>query len=355
MVAVRKSSHRQKISHNIVRSLALSLALTLQFSSLPALASLVEMKQAEGKPVQASLALPVANIGNYLLPDGQISINGQLVEVGAVPEWLFDRHTVLTGTLIRLDLGTPAATPAAAPVNASNMNASASPSANPSVNPSVNQGSAQAVASSRLDGLVYFNGGDWLKNLRTNRISETVEAADGNTYVGRISTVTADNLSIDTLPGQTRTLALANVKNIVSPFSYRFSAQASDVKLSPDNGMTTCDASTATFALARPLGQPQSAIATQPRPRMFGVASKPVFTLPKSTLAGTEGGISKKAITAMITVDAANTLAPMIALPLTMALGQGRAENTLNGYTTINRLNDFIFQIPLVTSPTAKF
>ncbi len=351
MVAVRKSSHRQKISHNIVRSLALSLALTLQFSSLPALASLVEMKQAEGKPVQASLALPVANIGNYLLPDGQISVNGQLVEVGAVPEWLFDRHTVLTGTLIRLDLGTPTAAPAAAPASASNMNASASPS----VSPSANQGSAQAVASSRLDGLVYFNGGDWLKNLRTSRISETVEAADGNTYVGRISTVTADNLSIDTLPGQTRTLALANVKNIVSPFSYRFSAPASDVKLSPENGMTTCDASAATFALARPLGQPQSAIATQPRPRMFGGASKPVFTLPKSTLAGTEGGISKKAITAMVAADAANTLAPMIALPLTMALGQGRAENTLNGYTNANLLNDFFLKIPLVTSPTAKF
>jgi len=342
MVAARKSSHMQKFSHSIVRSLALSLALTLQFASLPALASLVEMKQAEGKPVQASLALPVANIGNYLLPDGQISVNGQLVEVGAVPEWLFDRHTILTGTLIRLDLGaTPASTQAAAPTNATN--------------PAISQGSAQAVASSRLDGLVYFNGGDWLKNLRTSRISETVEAADGNTYVGRISTVTADNLSIDTLPGQTRTLALANVKNIVSPFSYRFSAQASDVKLSPENGMTTCDATTATFALARPLGQSQSAVATQSRPRMFGVASKPVFTLPKSTLAGTEGGISKKAITAMITVDAANTLAPMIALPLTMALGQGRAENTLNGYTTANRINDFFLHIPLVTSPTAKF
>ena len=328
MVAARKSSHMQKILQSLACRLALSLALALQFTNLPALASLVEMKQAEGKPIQASLALPVANIGNYLLPDGQISVNGQLVEVGAVPEWLFDRHTILTGTLIRLDL---VATPA------------------------ISQGSAQAVASSRLDGLVYFNGGDWLKNLRTNRISETVEAADGNTYVGRISTVTADNLSIDTLPGQTRTLALANVKNIVSPFSYRFSAQASDVKLSPDNGMTTCDASTATFALARPLGQPQAATATQSRPRMFGVASKPVFTLPKSTLAGTEGGISKKAITAMITVDAANTLAPMIALPLTMALGQGRAENTLNGYTTANRINDFFLHIPLVTSPTAKF
>ncbi|CAN5298960.1 hypothetical protein BH11CYA1_BH11CYA1_22320 [soil metagenome] len=323
-------------------TLAALLALSLQFSTLTASASPVEMKQADGKPVQATLALPVPSIGSMLLPDGQISVNGQLVEVGAVPEWLFDRHTVLTGALIRLDLGAAAvavAPPAAGA--ASNL-----PSA----------GTAVSSPQSRLDGLVYFNGGDWLKNLRRNRISETVEALDGNSYVGRISTVTANDLTIDTLPGQSRTIALANVKNIVSPFAFRFSALASDVKLSPESGMTVCDASTASFALAQPLGSTGSAaLSSQPRPRMFGIASQPVLKLPKSTLAGTEGGISKKAITAMVTVDAANTLAPMIALPLTMALGQGRAENTLNGYTAANRLNDFFLHIPLVTSPTAKF
>ncbi|MBP9090765.1 hypothetical protein KBI23_07010 [bacterium] len=299
--------------------LALALALNLQFSSLAALASPVEMKQADGKPVQASLALPVASLGSMLLPDGQISVNGQLVEVGAVPEWLFDRHTVLTGTLIRLDL-------------------------------------AAATTSARLDGLVYFNGGDYLNNLRRSRISETVEAADGNTYVGRISTITSTSLSIDTLPGQTRTLALANVKNIVSPYCYRFSAPVSDVKLSPENGTTVCDASSATFTLSQ-LAQSQSqpALSSQPKARMFSGPSQAALKLPKSTLAGTEGGITRKAITAMIAVDAANTLAPMIALPLTMALGQGRAENTLNGYTAANNLNDFVLHIPLVAPPTAKF
>src|SRR3990167_6729158 len=101
MAAATKRAKMKKSS----LSLALSLALNLQLSSLAALASPVEMKQAEGKPVQATLALPVASLGSMLLPEGQISVNGQLVEVGAVPEWLFDRHTVLTGTLIRLDLG----------------------------------------------------------------------------------------------------------------------------------------------------------------------------------------------------------------------------------------------------------
>jgi hypothetical protein len=320
MAAARKSAASQMAKmQKITLSLGLALTLNLQLSGLAALASPVEMKQAEGKPVQATLALPVASLGSMLLPEGQVSVNGQLVEVGAVPEWLFDRHTVLTGTLIRLDL-------------------------------------AAGATSARLDGLVYFNGGDYLKNLRRSRISETVEAADGNTYVGRISTITSNSLSIDTLPGQTRTLALANVKNIVSPYCYRFSAPASDVKLSPENGTTVCDASSATFALSQlAQSQSQQAISGQPKARMFSGPSQAVLKLPKSTLAGTEGGITRKAITAMIAVDAANTLAPMIALPLTMALGQGRAENTLNGYTAANNLNDFVLHIPLVTSPTAKF
>lgn len=320
-------------AQKIALSLGLALALNIPLSSLAALASAVEMKQPQGKSVQASLALPVASIGSMLLPDGQISVNGQLVEVGAVPEWLFDRHTVLTGTLIRLDLGA---------------------------------GATSANTNSRLDGLVYFTGGDWLKNLRRSRISETVEAADGNTYVGRISTVTSDSLSIDTLPGQSRTLALANVKNIVSPYCYRFSAPASDVKLSPEDGSTICDASTATFALSQPLASlSQSAqspmtlqpgqTSGQPKQRMFSGPSPVALKLPKSTLAGTEGGITKKAIIAMVAVDAANTLAPIIALPLTMTIGQGRAENTLNGYTNANLINDFILKMPLVTPPTAKF
>lgn len=329
MAAARKLAASQMAKmQKITLSLGLALTLNLQLSGLAALASAVEMKQSEGKPVQASLALPAASIGSMLLPEGQISVNGQFVEVGAVPEWLFDRHTVLTGTLIRLDLGA---------------------------------GTTSASTSTRLDGLVYFNGGDWLKNLRRSRISETVEAADGNTYVGRISAVTPSTLSIDTLPGQTRNLALANVKNIVSPYCYRFSAPASDVKLSPETGITVCDASTVTFALSQPLAAlstlspSQQTLSGQPKSRMFSGPSQAVLKLPKSTLAGTEGGISRKAITAMIAVDAANTLAPMIALPLTMALGQGRAENTLNGYTAANNLNDFVLHIPLVTSPTAKF
>jgi len=290
-------------------------ALTLS-SPLCAFAAPVELRQAaDGKAAQGALILPVVSIGSLLLPSGQITVDGQNVEVGAVPEWLFDRHTVLTGVLIQLDVAGAAASPAA----------------------------------TSLNGLVYFNGGDWLKNLRRGRAKETIETADGQTYQGQIVSVTKDQISIDTLPGQSRNIALANVKNIISPCSYRFSAPASQVKLSPDTGITICDARSVTFAPAG--AQPRLASAFS----MRGSSSTPALKLPKSDLAGTEGGITKRAIALMITADAVNTIAPAIAIPLTATLGQRRASNTLNGYTEANLLNDFVFKIPLVTSPTARF
>ncbi len=312
------------------RQFARSFALASMTLLLPlsALAAPVELKQAaDGRAAQGALALPVSSIGSLLLPSGQITVEGQNVEVGAVPEWLFDRHTVLKGVLVQLDVAGPAG--ATAPT------APTTPTA--------------TTASSALSGLVYFNGGDWLKNLRRGRAKETIETADGQTYQGQITGITKDQIAIDLLPGQSKNIALANVKNIVSPYSYRFSAPAGEVKLSPDTGTTICDAGIVTFAPSS--SQPRLASMFTSRPG----SSTPVLKLPKSDLAGTEGGITKKAIAFMITADAVNTIAPAIAIPLTATLGIRRAENTLNGFTNANLANDFIFKIPLVTPPTSRF
>ncbi|HND67869.1 MAG TPA: hypothetical protein PL112_13815, partial [Candidatus Obscuribacter sp.] len=71
---------------------------------------------------------PVARIGRLLLPQGQVKVRGREVEVMAVPEWLFDRHAVLKGKLIKADAGSQA-----------------------------------------LTALVYFDNGDWLKDLYSGR------------------------------------------------------------------------------------------------------------------------------------------------------------------------------------------
>jgi hypothetical protein len=343
------------------------LALTLQIVfPFAALAAPVELKHAEGKPAQATLALPTNSIGTLSLPSGQLLIEGNNVVVGAVPEWLFDRHPVLTGTLIRLDVGAAANGGASGSTSSStsdststSTSSSTSTTAAPTatapltLNGSNAAPSLSPAAQSYVSGLVYINGGDWLKNLRRTRSTETVETTEGSVS-GKIASIDGTSVLIETLPGQTKTIPLANVKNIVSPFSFSFTAPATDIKLSPDDGTTVCDAGTVVFA---PASQSIYSAKGNSGGSYGGSNSsrKPALTLPKSTLAGTEGGITKGAITAMVAVDTANTLAPIIGLPLTMALGQRRAENTLNGFQNANFVNDFFFKIPLVTSPVARF
>ena len=76
--------------------------------------------------------IPVRSIGGVLLPKGSVSISGNTIDVGAVPEWLFDKHTVLSGVLI---------------------------------NPTLNTTGDRAT----ITGLVYFQTGEWLKNLGRNQ------------------------------------------------------------------------------------------------------------------------------------------------------------------------------------------
>lgn len=300
-------------------SASLLVALSLH-CPLAAHADPVQLKSAaDGKPAQGAFALPVSNIAGMLLPNGQMTVDRQNVEVGAVPEWLFDRHTVLTGVLVQLDVS-----------------------------------GGTAGQGSNLSGLAFFNGGDWLKNLQRSHGRETVETVSGETIQGKIISINRDQLVIDTLPGQSKTIPLTSVANIISPYSFRFSAPASEVKLSPDTGTTICDASAISFSPARSNSGTKLASAYNP-PLAGSTSNTQHFKLPKSDLAGTEGGITKKAIAFMVTADIVNTMAPAIALPLTAALGQRRAHNTLNGYTQANRLNDFVLHIPTVTPPTAMF
>src|SRR5438132_859286 len=77
------------------------------------------------------------SIGGVALPKGSVSISGSTINVNAVPDWLFDRHNVLTGVVINPKLAT--------------------------------EGSSSVVT-----GLAYFTKGEWLANLGRNQAAEIV-------------------------------------------------------------------------------------------------------------------------------------------------------------------------------------
>src|SRR5580658_7736470 len=53
--------------------------------------------------------IPVNSIGSLALPQGLAVFNGNVVEIDAVPDWLFDRTAVLTGAVIHTSMTTSGA------------------------------------------------------------------------------------------------------------------------------------------------------------------------------------------------------------------------------------------------------
>lgn len=300
--------------------LIISLASQAIFS--PAMAAQLMIKQAEnGKGAQANTMLSTTRIGKVALPSGSIKIRGQAVEIQAVPDWLFDRHTVLTGKLLKIDLKS-------SQNEANEANKSNAPS--------------ELTSAQMVQGLVYIDGGDYLKDLGLSQLgtyrNDVLTTTDGQILNGTIRGVSTDSLTFDTLPGKTRNVPFAQIADLTSKRIYKFEAPAQQVRIDPDTGNIICQAGTATIMPSKGM--------------MLAMKGQPIT--PRSTLAGTEGGIKKGAIAGMIAVDVAQTLAPIIAMPIAIPLGERQAKNTLTTYGQFDVLNATL-DLPPQPSAIARF
>ncbi len=243
---------------------------------------------------------PVERIGRLLLPQGQVRLRGREVEVVAVPEWLFDRHAVLKGKLVKVDTG-----------------------------------------SQTLTALVYFDGGDWLKDLYIGRRSrETFTLKSGGNIYGNVRSITPTDVNIEVLPGKIEKISLSEVVSIDSPFAYQATISLSQVKLSPETQELTAEGGNTVL-------KPVSVVGSR-------IASNKEAILPPSRLPGTEGGITKAKIASMVAMDTVNTLAPLVAIPLVVPLGERSAIRQLNAYQQADIAN-VVFDLPAVPQTIARF
>ncbi|CAN5380482.1 hypothetical protein BH10CYA1_BH10CYA1_21030 [soil metagenome] len=207
------------------------------------------------------------SIGGVALPKGSISISGNTINVNAVPDWLFDRHNVLTGVVI-----------------------------NPKL---VTEGSSSVVT-----GLAYFTKGEWLTNLGRNQASEIVTLTNGMALAGHIGGTSSTALDMVLADGTRRSVNFSDVAAIQSPRAYPFRIPASSVKIEPSDGSYTAEVASVSFTPA--MFHSHLALFSSNKPQV-----------PKSTLPGTEGGVSNKYIATMIATDIiAGTIAPAIAIPI---------------------------------------
>lgn len=231
--------------------------------------------------------LPLKNVGKLLLHTGSISFSsGAKVQVGAVPEWLFDKHIVLSGKLLQAKVNT--------------------------------QGTASTV-----DGLIYFNDGTWVSQLGPSSYNDSIVTTDGAALNGRVRSISDTGIDFQLSSGQTQRIALSSIQSVSSPRAFRFSVPATGLKLSGDGAI---EGDAASIALT-----PSSTLRR-------ALAAKP--TTPRSTLRGTEGGVTKGQVASVLMIDAATTLIPFIAAPIVVGSGQSAAKRTLNNYNLGQQFQD---------------
>jgi hypothetical protein len=252
--------------------------------------------------------VPVTSIGGIALPKGTVSLAGNTIEINAVPDWLFDRHAVMSGVIFDEQLDSSGASP-------------------------------------KVTGSAYLLRGEWLKNLGRNVAPEIVSIKGGDSCSGHIvGSPSETELEMILSDGTRKTLKLDEIASITSPRAFTFEIPTRSVKISPTDNTYVADAVNVNF-----------------RPSMFHsqiafYSRKP--KVPVSTLPGTEGGISNKTITFLaVNSFAVNTLANAIAIPIIFArsssLGQeqilfraGNLADGLNPYTPQRYANGTIHFYP---------
>ncbi len=276
----------KKVPLSFWRGLALSLSTTsviTSFFPLTVLAnSIIYSAPSDTQNASFNGEMPIKQIGPLLLPRAVVQFSGMDVNVLAVPDWLFDRNTVLAGTLVN----------------------------------------AQIDMSSKtgdLRGLVYFSDGLWLGNLASVNAPDVISINSGEMLRGRIRERLNNGFAFKPDTGAMRKILFTEIKNINSPRAYIFTIPSDSTKVLPENSSVKFDANTISFAPT--FGH--------------GFISRSA-RIPKSTLAGTEPGISKNQLAAMIGVNVVTELAPAIAIPLALNPGtNAQAQRELSYYNQV--------------------
>lgn len=222
--------------------------------------------------------LPIDRIGNMILPKGLASFLGDELLIRAVPQWLFDRNVVLKGVIVRAE-------------------------------------GAQQANGFLLAGLVLMLDGLWLNNLSKASATESIDTMDGATWQGRIigRIGTGDALTFQHSDGKTESIAFSKIKSINSGRAFTFNISTDHVKISPADNSLSFDGK-------------QLLMKSRKARHAFWAYDH----VPRSNLAGTEAGISNKALATFVGLDIISTIAPPIAIPLVLnARNQRAAKNRI--------------------------
>jgi hypothetical protein len=226
--------------------------------------------------------MPIDRIGNLLLPKGQITFAGDDITIKAVPQWLFDRSTVLKGAVLRAE-------------------------------------GVQQAGGFVVGGLLLILDGVWLPNISKGSATEIVDTMDGASLRGRILGRDGEAFKFQYDDGHSENVAFSRIKSISSPRAFTFNISANAVKINPADSSMSFEA---------------TQLVLKSRQNMHSLWA--TASVPKSNLRGTEPGIPKAALATYVGLDLFSELAAPIAIPLVL--------NARNTRAAKNRIAEAEFQ-----------
>ena len=192
--------------------------------------------------------LAVDKIGKIALPRGVASFAQDELIIQAVPGWLFDRNVVFKGPIVRAE---------AVPQNNSYV----------------------------LGGLAVMLDGLWTNSVLSGK-REAIETIDGGTVSGEITGRVSDALVVKHDDGRQENVLFSRIKTVRSPRAFIFNIQSDGVKINPADSNVTFIARSVLISPAN------SSLKNSRRTRV-----------PRFALAGTEAGISKRALAVFVALD----------------------------------------------------
>jgi hypothetical protein len=228
----------------------------------------------DNQPGKFTGDLPLPRIASVLLPDGLAQLKDDEIQIGAVPDWLFDRDVVLKGAIVRAEI--------------------------------VAQQNVSVVA-----GLVYFFDGRWLPYLEPPRSIDVIDTVSGEVVRGRVVGRAGQSFAVKLSAGGTKKINFSDIKSIISPRAFTFNIPAPNARLSPTDTSLSFESDEIKLL-----------------PTLLTAHATKKAHLPPSMLAGTDPGVSNSAIASFIALDIASDIAPAIAIPL--VLGPSTQSAALN-------------------------
>jgi hypothetical protein len=181
---MKRSDKKSSLIKSVNASLTAAIAAVILFANpgLCAAVSFTPQTATNGGDVIGRI--PIAKFGSLVLPRGRAYFKTNVIEVTAIPEYQFDRQIVLSGPILKC-------------------------------------WSSQDGKTASINGIAYFQDGDWLKYVDENSPDNVITAA--RTYSGQITALKSGYIEVTPSGGAPQKVAVADVLQVVSPRAYTFS------------------------------------------------------------------------------------------------------------------------------------